>query len=400
MKPRLKKINSLQPLKKIGCIIPASNTTLEPLLHQVVHQISDRVSVHVTRLPAAGQDDASGPGLASSDVLEAAARLQAAGAQVIVWHTSFVDTEYLSADDVREVCRQITERTGVPAAASSLALLDVLAHYSVEAFSLVTAGTADQAAVGQAAYSQAGFEVVHQARLTRDGALAGDTSFDTISQLVRDADVPSAECIVVDSTDLPTVILLDDLEHELGKTVVDSTAAMVWQVLRTLGISNPLHGWGKVLRDHDVVAQLDTILAALLQKTSASRTTIRLDIPHLNIGVDDVYGEASAPGVSSLRLDSSLNQRSLATVLWMDKHKRMLIQDDCINTDVPPPSALIGVYGVKAQVLGPLMRNDHLQGWISVHYIPGTRQWTQVEVDALQEAMDQTTTLLEQSGWF
>src|SRR5690606_19684275 len=152
---------------------------------------------------------------------------------------------------------------------------------------------------------------------------------------------------------------------------------------------------GKLMRDHEVVARLDVILADLLKATSASRTTIRLDIPELNIGVDDVYAEASAPGVSSLRLDSSLNQRSLGTVQWMDKHKQLLVQPDCINAEVPPPKALMGVYGVKAQTLSPLIWRDQLLGWISVHYIPGTREWSDADLDALRSASAKAKDLLE-----
>src|SRR5690606_26206189 len=137
-----------------------------------------------------------------------------------------------------------------------------------------------------------------------ENKIIGRTSFDTIKQLLRDADSPEAECIVVGCTNLPAAMVVEEMEHELGKPIFDSVAVTLWKALRMAGIENPLHGWGKLMRDHEVVARLDVILADLLKATSASRTTIRLDIPELNIGVDDVYAEASAPGVSSLRLDS------------------------------------------------------------------------------------------------
>jgi maleate isomerase len=155
-----------------------------------------------------------------------------------------------------------------------------------------------------------------------------------------------------------------------------------------------------LLRDNPVLAELERAMATLREATRGSRTTLRIDIPEHNCEVDTVCAEAVAPGIAELKLNSSLNQRSLATVQWLEANRKPLIQDDCANAAVKPPKALMEVYGVKAQMLIGLEAPDgQVIGWISVHYVPGTRNWTDADVAALQSAADRVRTVLQQNHW-
>lgn len=55
-----------------------------------------------------------------------------------------------------------------------------------------------------------------------------------------------------------------------------------------------------------------------------------------------------------------------------------------------PPEALRSVYGVKAQMLLPLINGaqDKVQAWISVHFVPSPREWIE----------DEARTLLHEAG--
>jgi maleate isomerase len=116
--------------------------------------------------------------------------------------------------------------------------------------------------------------------------------------------------------------------------------------------------------------QFDALLDQLPRATGSSRTTLRLDWPELGFHVDDFAGKALVPGEKSLRGQRGINQRAVATVQWLDRERRSLIQDDFTTTDVPSPSlpALIEACGARAQMFAPVIRNGALQGWVSVHY--------------------------------
>jgi maleate isomerase len=136
-------------------------------------------------------------------------------------------------------------------------------------------------------------------------------------------------------------------------------------------------------------ASLQEIMEDLLGATAASRTTLRLDLPDRDSGLDTVVAEALAPGVRSLRDDTSIrNLRGVSTVRFLEEQRRVLVQNDCLADDLAPPSELIEVYGVKAQMLAPIVRDDRLAGVISVHYAPGPRVWSTEDVAVLQEAVE------------
>jgi maleate isomerase len=142
--------------------------------------------------------------------------------------------------------------------------------------------------------------------------------------------------------------------------------------------------------------QFDALLDQLLRATGSSRTTLRLDWPELGFHVDDVAGEALAPGEKSLRGQTGINQRAASTVQWLDRERRSLIQDDFTTTDVPPPPALIEVYGAGAQMLAPVIRNDALQGWVSVHYTGSAHHWSHTNVEAIETAARRVRELIDQ----
>jgi maleate isomerase len=131
------------------------------------------------------------------------------------------------------------------------------------------------------------------------------------------------------------------------------------------------------------------ILEDLLRSTDASRTTLRLDLSDQDSGLDAVVAEALAPGVRSMRDDTSIrNLRNVSTVRFLEEQRRPLVQNDCAADDLAPPEELIELYGVKAQMLAPIVREDRLVGVISVHHAPGPRDWSAEDVAALREATE------------
>lgn len=229
-----------------------------------------------------------------------------------------------------------------------------------------------------------------------------DTPLSDIRELIRSADHPDAECIVVPCTNFPAALVVEEMEIELGKPIFDSIIVTLWKGLRLLDVTTPIHGWGRLLRDSPVLSKLDGIMSTLLQKTSGSRTTLRIDVPEHNCHVDRVVAESLEKGIPSLRPNTSLNQRSLKTCIWINETGEALIQDDLVNAEIPPPKALMEGYGVKAQMLIPLMRtvgDKDAGGWISVHYVPSTRAWTDADVAALYEAADEVIRIFKESGW-
>jgi maleate isomerase len=139
----------------------------------------------------------------------------------------------------------------------------------------------------------------------------------------------------------------------------------------------------------------DAILADLLAEIDASRTTLRLDDTALGFAVADVAGEARLTTEKSLRGQTSINQRAAPTAQWLEQHRRLLVQNDFSERALRPPEALLRLYGVKAQMLAPVIRDGHLDGWVSVHETRQVRKWSRTDQAAVVTAAERILQALE-----
>jgi len=130
--------------------------------------------------------------------------------------------------------------------------------------------------------------------------------------------------------------------------------------------------------------ELEAICEDLLARTSAQRTTVRVDSEELGLGVDLAAAEALAAGTSSIANDCSIDQRSLDTIRWLETNRRVLVQNDFSQPPLPPVE-LVEIYGTKAQVLSPILAPGALWGWVSVHSAKA-RPWSDEDVAHAERA--------------
>ncbi len=67
--------------------------------------------------------------------------------------------------------------------------------------------------------------------------------------LGREADCAEAEAVLISGTGLPTAGIVERLERDIGKPVVTSQAAALWQALRLIGAKEPVQGYGRLLAE-------------------------------------------------------------------------------------------------------------------------------------------------------
>ena len=134
------------------------------------------------------------------------------------------------------------------------------------------------------------------------------------------------------------------------------------------------------------------IVTELRERTGCDRTTVRMDDAALGLHVDLCAAESCAPGVRSIQHDPSLDQRKLETVMWLEEHRKVLVQP--AFTEPPnPPQALREVYGVSAQTLGPVEGDGEMVAWLSAHSI-AEREWSSSDLAAMNDAQQAMSALL------
>jgi len=380
---------------RLGFITPSSNTWVEPLSTAMVAGLGGGVTAHFTRLKV------TSIGLAAEQLAQfeaepmvAAARLLAdCEVQAIAWNGT--SGSWIGLDADRATCRAIEEATGVPATTATLAIVEALHAYGVRSYGLAVPYLADVAARIVDTYRAEGLECSTERHLgiarNADFGRVGEAG---IESLLRSA-APGAEAIAVVCTNLAAAPLVEKLERSLGIPIVDSITATVWKALELAAPGLILPGWGDLALTGAIRSRVQPLLEQLLAATGASRATFRVDLPERGLQVDRVAGEAVLPGVPSIRLDGSLDQWAMPTVKWLSQHRRLLVQDDFSSGDPPVSPELIRVYGVQAQMLGPVTREGRMIGWISVHQVGRERSWSERDRELLRDACAAVKAMLD-----
>jgi maleate isomerase len=73
---------------------------------------------------------------------------------------------------------------------------------------------------------------------------------DYLIEFAEQIDRPEAEAVVISCGALRTIDVVDEIERLLGKPVICSNQAMLWNCLRLAGVDDRLDGLGRVLREH------------------------------------------------------------------------------------------------------------------------------------------------------
>lgn len=71
-------------------------------------------------------------------------------------------------------------------------------------------------------------------------------SHDSIIAAAVEADHPDAEALFISCTALPALGVIDEIERRIGKPVISSNQACLWQLRRHAGSASPLAGFGRL----------------------------------------------------------------------------------------------------------------------------------------------------------
>ena len=73
---------------------------------------------------------------------------------------------------------------------------------------------------------------------------------EVVYRMAVEIDMPEAEAIFLSCTALPTLTMIERIEDRLGKPVIASNPATLWDALRHVSLSDRIEGYGMLLREH------------------------------------------------------------------------------------------------------------------------------------------------------
>lgn len=233
-------VDTLAPKALIGVMTPAMNTVVQPELELLR---PEGVTNQMQRFRLGGDR-------VSDDLLEEAQKLMDCNpAALCIGLTT--DAGPGGVDKLAARCDDLAEAVGIPVFNASQANHAALRALGAQKISVVTPFNAEVDAVVKANLEAAGFEVV-----AIKGTCAPtlpeicETPLDDIRSVFRDMAEVGADAILQVGTALPVVALIDELEDVTGQRIVACNAAVYWQTLRGIGVTDSVTGYGTLLRNH------------------------------------------------------------------------------------------------------------------------------------------------------
>lgn len=229
---------------RIGLLVPSSNTTVEPEFYRA---LPANVTLHTARLLLTQiTPDAI---LKLVEDLETQSRLLAS-ADVDVIVLGATAPSFLKGRGYdREVTARIEQATGKRATTTSTALLRALRLLGAKRVVLGSAYDDKVNAIARSFLEANDFEVTSARGLgIVDNLEVGRLGPESAYELARSLTHADADAVVLSCTNWRTLGVIERLERELGKPVVSTSQASVWDALRIVGYRGEIQGYGRLLR--------------------------------------------------------------------------------------------------------------------------------------------------------
>ena len=180
---------------------------------------------------------------------DAAVDLEQAGADVVIAGGSPMFTMMGYGSDV-EVTQHIQSKLKVPFTLGITAEMESMRKRGIKKPVVVTPHRDDMNERLAGFLTKAGFEVKKVGGLgilknAEIGAQHEYVSYRLARKLFSEA--PDADGIFLHCPRWPTIRTIPLLEEELGKPVVSSTQAMIWQCLKMIRVKVKVDGWGRLM---------------------------------------------------------------------------------------------------------------------------------------------------------
>lgn len=227
--------------RKLGLLIPSSNTTLE---YEMPILAPNGVSLHYSRIPQT-EDTEEQLAAMINYVPEKAELLSHARVDAIAFGcTSGSFIKGMGYD--KKVIEAIQDNTGIPATTTSTAVIEALNVLNIKKLSVGAPYINSVMNKLKVFLENNGFEVIRIKGLNMVSG-EGDLPLDATYDLICRIDHPDSEAIFISCTDFKTIELLDTLESDFGKKVISSNQATMWKLLRLSGMKTKIAGFGTLL---------------------------------------------------------------------------------------------------------------------------------------------------------
>jgi maleate isomerase len=235
--------------KRIGVMVPSTNTTCEADFQMVVPR---GYTVHGQRLWLTNDDLGEEGMLRMNSEIESGARYLATASVNAISYGCTTGSFFKGPGWDRDMIALIEKTAGVPAVATSPSVVEALRSFGAKRISVATPYPEWNNQKLRAYLAAQGFEVLNleaepvAAKAGNQGINDQDPS--VIVEFASKACRPDADALLCSCTAWRSVEAAEEIERRTGKPVVTSNQSSIWMTLKKLGHTEPIAGFGRLLR--------------------------------------------------------------------------------------------------------------------------------------------------------
>ncbi len=231
---------------RIGLIVPANNSLIEPELWSVM---PEGVSLHATRVHAKGDMTPEAVRQNTAHALRAADELAQTEVDIIAY--ADMAPTFIMEPGWNDAKNETVNATfGTKCTTAWVALQAALGALEARSIALLTPYPSEIHALAVPYLRQTGYTLTDDKTLDirgmRDVPCVDRTR---ILEAVSGLDLENADALVILATDLPTFSVIEEIEKTHGVPVVTSNQTLLWHTLRSVGNESSVGGLGQLLRN-------------------------------------------------------------------------------------------------------------------------------------------------------
>lgn len=221
---------------RLGLIITSSDGVSEPELNRYA---PDGVAIHAARMHLEdGMTDAASLERMTEDTKHCAELLATADVDAIAYGCT-TGSLLKGVGFEEEIEQRITNVADVPAVATAASIKRAFDALGVESVSIATPYIEELNEKEASFLEDSGYEVVDIDGLgLRTDVEIAQNSPETAYQQASEVNHPESDAVFISCTGYRTLEIIKQLEADIGKPVVTSNQATLWDSLRTLGIDD------------------------------------------------------------------------------------------------------------------------------------------------------------------
>lgn len=233
---------------RLGLVLPSVNTVVEPWFNRIA---PDGVTFHASRMLL--DNNLTREAVLRMDREEGVHAIEqlvsCKPASIAYCCTASSIVQGVQYDDV--LIHEIERIAKVPGVTATRSITMALELFGAQRLAVASPYTTEIDAAEHRFFTDAGFHIVGSAHLgIGDSFRLADPTPDEICELARAAWRNDADAMLITCLNLRSHEVIEQLERELGKPVITSTQATLWQLLRSAGIETRIAGYGQLLEKY------------------------------------------------------------------------------------------------------------------------------------------------------